>query len=104
MATNPGKDSRKGVASGRVQVLNPRTDKWVKLDTATGRISAGRCVADGIGSTGYNWLRTVVDCCSAFGTHSRLINLNLSPFNRFTLKTLNSFDSSVPGRYDITTI
>jgi hypothetical protein len=38
MATNTGKDSRKGSVSGRVQVLNPRTEKWVKLDTATGRI------------------------------------------------------------------
>lgn len=38
MATNTGEDSRKGAVSGRVQVLNPRTDKWVKLDTTTGRI------------------------------------------------------------------
>jgi hypothetical protein len=38
MATNTGKDARKGAVSSRVQVLNPRTDRWVKLDTTTGRI------------------------------------------------------------------
>jgi len=38
MATNTDKGSRKGAVSGRVQVLNPRTDRWIKLDTATGRI------------------------------------------------------------------
>jgi hypothetical protein len=38
MATNTGNDSRKGAVLSRVQVLNPRTDRWVKLDTTTGRI------------------------------------------------------------------
>jgi len=38
MATNTDKGSRKGAVAGRVQVLNPRTERWVKLDTTTGRI------------------------------------------------------------------
>lgn len=29
---------RKGTARGRVQVLNPVTKRWVKIDTNTGRI------------------------------------------------------------------
>lgn len=29
---------RKGAVSGRVQVKNPITDRWVKMDTKTGKI------------------------------------------------------------------
>jgi hypothetical protein len=38
VATDTGKDTGNGTVSGRVQILNPRTGKWVKLDTTTGRI------------------------------------------------------------------
>ncbi len=38
MATNTGADHRKGAVKERVQVLNPVTKRWVKLDTRTGRI------------------------------------------------------------------
>ena len=38
MATNTRKGSRKGSVKDRVQVLNPVTKRWVKLDTKTGRI------------------------------------------------------------------
>jgi len=38
MATNTNKDHRDGAVKNRVQVLNPATGKWVKLDTKTGRI------------------------------------------------------------------
>ena len=29
---------RKGAVKGRVQALNPKTGKWIKRDTATGKI------------------------------------------------------------------
>ena len=38
MATNTNKGGRKGAVKNRVQVLNPVTKRWVKLDTQTGRI------------------------------------------------------------------
>lgn len=38
MATNTNSGHRKGAVSNRVQVLNPVTKRWVKLDTKTGRI------------------------------------------------------------------
>ena len=38
MATNTNKGTRKGAVKNRVQVLNPVTKRWVKLDTTTGRI------------------------------------------------------------------
>lgn len=38
MATNTGKGFRRGAVKNRVQVLNPLTRRWVKLDTTTGRI------------------------------------------------------------------
>ncbi|WP_420454035.1 hypothetical protein [Rubrivirga sp.] len=38
MATNTGEGARKGAVKNRVQVLNPVTKRWVKLDTKTGRI------------------------------------------------------------------
>ncbi|GFD83808.1 hypothetical protein KUL118_66700 [Tenacibaculum sp. KUL118] len=38
MATNPPKDnSRKGAVKKRSQVLNPKTNKWVKRNSETGR-------------------------------------------------------------------
>lgn len=38
MATNPPKDgSRKGAVRKRSQVLNPKTNKWVKRDSETGQ-------------------------------------------------------------------
>lgn len=38
MATNTGKNYRRGAVKNRVQVYNPLTKRWVKLDTTTGRI------------------------------------------------------------------
>jgi hypothetical protein len=38
MATNSGKNHRVGAVKNRVQVKNPVTDRWVKMDTKTGRI------------------------------------------------------------------
>ena len=38
MAVNTGQNHRKGTVKDRVQVLNPVTKRWVKLDTRTGRI------------------------------------------------------------------
>jgi hypothetical protein len=38
MAANTGKDHRQGAVKNRVQVKNPLTNRWVKLDTSTGRI------------------------------------------------------------------
>ena len=38
MATNTKNGARKGSVKNRVQVLNPVTKRWVKLDTQTGRI------------------------------------------------------------------
>ncbi|MBA2783443.1 MAG: hypothetical protein H0T74_11100 [Rubrobacteraceae bacterium] len=38
MAKNPPKGSgRKGAVKGRSQVKNPKTDRWVKRDRATGQ-------------------------------------------------------------------
>lgn len=39
MATNPpkGDGHRKGAVKDRSQVLNPKTDQWVKRDTDTGK-------------------------------------------------------------------
>ncbi len=39
MATNPpkGDGHRNGAVKDRSQVLNPKTDQWVKRDTETGR-------------------------------------------------------------------
>lgn len=38
MATNTGDNFRRGAVKDRVQVFNPVTKRWVKLDTKTGRI------------------------------------------------------------------
>jgi hypothetical protein len=38
MATNTGSGSRKGAVKERVQALNPVTQRYVKIDTSTGRI------------------------------------------------------------------
>ena len=38
MATNTDDGHRVGAVRDRVQVLNPITKRWVKLDTRTGRI------------------------------------------------------------------
>jgi hypothetical protein len=38
VATNTGKGSRTGAVKHRVQALNPATGRYVKIDTATGRI------------------------------------------------------------------
>jgi hypothetical protein len=38
MATNTGESSRKGAVKERVQVQNPVTRRYVKIDTNTGRI------------------------------------------------------------------
>lgn len=37
MGTNTGDDGRKGAVKGRKQVFNPKTEKWVKIDTTTGK-------------------------------------------------------------------
>jgi hypothetical protein len=39
MATNPpsGDGRRKGAVRGRSQTHNPKTNRWVKRDTSTGR-------------------------------------------------------------------
>lgn len=39
MATNPpkGDGHRKGAVKDRSQVLNPKTDQWVKRDSDTGK-------------------------------------------------------------------
>jgi hypothetical protein len=38
MATNPPKGAgRKGSVKGRAQVLNPRNNRYTKIDTATGK-------------------------------------------------------------------
>jgi hypothetical protein len=37
MATNSGKNSRKGAVKDRSQVFNPATGNYVKRDTVTGR-------------------------------------------------------------------
>ena len=38
MATNTGQSRRKGAVKNRVQVMNPVTERFVKIDTTTGRI------------------------------------------------------------------
>ncbi len=38
MAANTGKDYRQGAVKDRVQILNPITNRYVKIDTNTGRI------------------------------------------------------------------
>ncbi len=38
MATNTYQSSRKGIVSERVQAKNPVTNRYVKIDTKTGRI------------------------------------------------------------------
>ena len=38
MAVNTGEDFRKGAVRERVQLLNPVTKQWVKVDTKTGKI------------------------------------------------------------------
>ena len=40
MATNTGKNSRKGAVKQRTQVLNPATGQYVKRDKATGQFMA----------------------------------------------------------------
>jgi hypothetical protein len=40
LAKNTGGGSRKGAVKDRVQALNPVTKRYVKIDTATGRIIA----------------------------------------------------------------
>ena len=37
MAKNTGKDFRRGAVDDRSQVLNPKTDQFVKRDTNTGQ-------------------------------------------------------------------
>ena len=37
MAKNTGKDYRKGEVRDRSQVLNPKTEQWVKRDKKTGK-------------------------------------------------------------------
>jgi hypothetical protein len=38
MAKNTGRDHRQGAVKDRVQVKNPVTKRYVKVDTSTGRI------------------------------------------------------------------
>ncbi len=38
MSKNTGKISRLGAVKDRVQLQNPVTKRWVKLDTKTGRV------------------------------------------------------------------
>jgi hypothetical protein len=38
MATNTGKGWRQGPVKERVQVQNPVTKQWIKIDTKSGRI------------------------------------------------------------------
>lgn len=45
MATNTGKGHRTGAVRGRSQVVNTKTDRYVKRDTANGRFLDGK--ADG---------------------------------------------------------
>lgn len=42
MATNTGRGSRQGAVRGRSQVLNPKTDSFVKRDTGNGRFMDGK--------------------------------------------------------------
>ena len=38
MGKNTGSGTRPGVVKNRIQVRNPVTDRYVKIDTTTGRI------------------------------------------------------------------
>ncbi len=38
MATNTGKDYRKGSVRDRIQKQNPKTGNWEKIDTNTGKV------------------------------------------------------------------
>ncbi|HTT80562.1 MAG TPA: hypothetical protein VMF86_12865 [Stellaceae bacterium] len=38
MGKNTGEGHRVGFVKNRVQIRNPRTDRWIKVDTKTGRI------------------------------------------------------------------
>jgi hypothetical protein len=38
MGKNTGQNYREGAVKDRVQIHNPRTDRWVKVSTKTGRI------------------------------------------------------------------
>jgi hypothetical protein len=40
MATNTGHSKRVGAVKGRTQVLNPKTGRWTKRDTTSGKFSA----------------------------------------------------------------
>lgn len=44
MATNgkPGDNRRNGAVKDRSQTLNPKTNRWVKRDTNTGRFMDGK--------------------------------------------------------------
>lgn len=42
MATNTGKGSRQGAVRGRSQILNPKTNTFVKRDTSTGKFMDGK--------------------------------------------------------------
>ncbi len=42
MAKNTGQNYRHGAVRGRSQVHNPRTNSWVKRDSATGRFKDGK--------------------------------------------------------------
>ena len=46
MAKNTGEGGRKGAVKNRVQALNPVTQRYVKIDTTTGRIVAQKKSAD----------------------------------------------------------
>ena len=39
MAKNTGENTRKGAIKNKEQVLNPKTDKWVEKDSATGKFT-----------------------------------------------------------------
>ena len=45
MAKNTGRGSRRGAVTGRSQVRNPASDRWVKRNTATGRFMDGKADA-----------------------------------------------------------
>ena len=38
VGTNTGEGARRGAVRGRVQVLNPVTERYIKIDTSSGRI------------------------------------------------------------------
>jgi hypothetical protein len=39
MAKNTGENTRKGAVKNKEQVLNTKTDKWTKKDSATGKFT-----------------------------------------------------------------